>query len=134
MPDGTEQRFGVGMSAPVRRRACGLQLGPYVEVVVDLTVERDREAAAVAVHRLAACLRQIENGEPPMAEGNPRRRTGPVTLRIRSAIGQRVRHRFRDGRKLSPLAPAGPKQARNAAHQSALPIALEPTASSFSCN
>src|SRR5580658_4420847 len=122
------------MAAPVRRGAGGFQLASDIEMIVDLAIERHRETAAFAVHRLAACLRQVENGEPAVAESNAGRAMGPVTLAVRSAIGQRIGHGPRDGRKLAFVASAWPKQTRNAAHQPTLPCERRGGATDPSCN
>src|SRR5580692_1335123 len=120
MPYGTEQGLRVGMPAPVRRDACGFELGPDIKMIVDLAVERHRETATVTMHRLATRLRQVENGKPAMAESNSRECVGPVTRGIRSAIGQRIGHVPGSDGKLAFIAPAGPQQTGNAAHQPAL--------------
>ena len=66
-PDETRQRFcdaplsnrvekslGVRMSAPVGRATASFQFAPYIEMIVDFAVERNRESPAVAAHRLRA--------------------------------------------------------------------------------
>jgi hypothetical protein len=49
------------MTAPVRRGAGGFEFASDIEMIVDFAVEGYRETAAVAVHWLAACLRQIKD-------------------------------------------------------------------------
>ena len=104
------------MAAPVRRAADGFQFASYIEVIVDFAVERHRETAAVAVHRLAACWRQVENGKPAVPESNTGGCMGPVTRGIRAAIRQRFRHVPDNGSEAALIAPAWPEQACDAAH------------------
>ena len=90
-----------------------------IEMIVDFAVERHRETAAVAVHRLAARRRQIKHRKPAMAESDTGGSVGPDADSVRSAIGQRIGHMSGDGRKLALFAPARPEQACDAAHQPA---------------
>src|SRR6185312_2008179 len=122
------------MAAPVRRGSGGFELGPDIEMIVDFAVERHRETAAVAVHWLAACWRQVENGKPAVAEGDASGRIGPVTSGIRSAIGQRIGHVPGGDRKLAFIAPAWPKQACDAAHQFAISFRRLEEVIRSSCN
>src|ERR1700744_1205391 len=121
------------MAAPVRCSTCGLQLTSYIEVIVDLAIERHREAAAFAAHGLAAGLRKVENEEPAMAEGNARRSVGPEARCIRPGRGEPVCHASDDGGNLAFLAPAGPEQARYAAHRRSPSKAGESDPGRFSC-
>ena len=96
------------------------QFASDIEMIVDFAVERHRETAAVAVHRLAARLRQIKHRKPAMAESDTGGSVGPVTDSVRSAIGQRIGHMSGDGGKLALFASSRPEQACDAAHQPAL--------------
>ena len=135
MPDGAEQGLRVGVSAPVRRGTSGFQFASDIEMIVDFAVERHRETTAVAVHGLTACLRQVENRKPAVTESHAGGRMGPVTRGIRSAIRQRISHVPGRGRKLTFIAPAGPQQTRNAAHQPARSLKPheDPTEPSRNC-
>ena len=114
--------------------ARGFQFAPDIEMIVDFAVERHRKTAAVAVHGLTACLRQIENRKPAMAESQAGGSTGPIASRIRTAIGHRFGHGSCDGRELAFVAPTRPEQTGNAAHQPAVPAVWQEDPTKLSCS
>ena len=63
---GVEEHLGVG--AGVKGMAGGLELGAQLAVVVDLAVVDDPVAAVGRAHRLVAGRREVEDGEPAVAE------------------------------------------------------------------
>jgi hypothetical protein len=56
----------------VQRYAARLDVAAQVEVVVDLAVVGDDVAAGRRRHRLLAERRQVEDGEPPVPQRDPR--------------------------------------------------------------
>src|SRR5258708_3550130 len=92
MPDGMQQRFRIGMPAPVRAGSACLELAANIEVIVDFSVEGDREAAAVAAHRLGSGFGEIEYRQPAMAESNAGGSNGSDAARIGGALGNSCRH------------------------------------------
>src|ERR1700731_3697087 len=97
------------MAAPVRRGSGGFQLGSHVKMIIDLTVERDRQPPAIAAHRLRAGLRQLDDGEPPVSESNASRSIGPETGSIGTTMHQRLCHVPRNGREAALIAPTRPE-------------------------
>src|SRR5258708_25780775 len=77
LPDGIQQRFRVGMPTPVRAGSACLELAANIEVIIDFAVESDREAPAVAAHRLGAGFGEIEDRQPTVTERNASGRIGP---------------------------------------------------------
>src|SRR5262245_27107955 len=104
------------MPAPVWCRIRRLELGANTKMVVDLAVESDCEAPALAAHRLRAGLRQLENGQPAMPERNARGRVDPDPARIGPAMRKPLRHARGHAGQHFALAAAGPEQACYAAH------------------
>ena len=96
-----EQDFGVGMvgGEGVARR---LQLGAQLHEVVNFAVEHHRQALILVEHGLAAAL-DVDDGEPPVAQGNA---VAEIAARaVRPAVGDGVHHGFQ---YLFPVgAPAG---------------------------
>ena len=76
--------FAVAVAAPGLKG----QLWPGLEVVVDLPVEHQGEAAAVAGDRLGAGLREIEDGQAGVAEPAVAIRAVPGAFRIRTPVAQ----------------------------------------------
>src|SRR5258708_22054858 len=95
MPDGIQQRLRIGVPAPVRAGSACLELAANIEVIIDLAVESDREAPAVAVHRLGAGFGEIENRQSAMAESNAGGSIGPQAAGIAAAMVERVPHSLR---------------------------------------
>ena len=85
-----EKGLGVGVvgEEPV---ALGDQLGAELGKIVDLTVKDDDKAAIGANHGLMAA-REIEDGEPAVAEKDRAARVPPVAGVIRPPVGERVGH------------------------------------------
>ena len=104
------------MPAPIGRRARGFQLGAYVEMVVDLAVESDRQPPAIAAHRLRAGLRQLDDREPAVPERDAGGGMGPQATGVRSTMRQRIRHTFGYAGKQALVSAAGAEQACYAAH------------------
>ncbi len=99
-----QQHLGVGMRAePV---TLGQQLRAQFGIVVDLTVERNRERAVVAVHRLGAEIGKLDDGQPPVGEADP-----PVLrMPVAAAVGAAWRHARIHARKLGSIDPRGDVQ------------------------
>ena len=84
------------MSAPVRSIAGCIQLRADIEMIVNLPVEGDDEAAAIAEHRLRAGTGQIENREPPVTERDTILAVRPDTTCIRATMAKLIRHPAHD--------------------------------------
>src|SRR5258708_15169615 len=121
MPDGIQQRLRIGVPAPVRAGSACLELAANIEVIIDLAVESDREAPAVAGQRLGAVFGGIENRQSAMGESNDVGSIGPQAAGIGAAMVERVRHSLRMAGERAFVAAAGAKQAGNSTHQSASP-------------
>src|SRR3569833_2704694 len=61
---------------------------PQFDVVVDFSVDGDRIAAAVRLHRLVTQRRQIDDAQPPMSQRHPR--CGPGSAVVRPAVGDPI--------------------------------------------
>ena len=82
------QHLGVGLGAETV--AAAQQRLAQVEVVVDLSVEREPDALVLVRHWLPAGLRQIDDRQPSMAQRA--RAAGPVTEVVGAAVLDRGRH------------------------------------------
>jgi hypothetical protein len=92
---GVEDRLRVATRAGLE--AEGPQLAVELEVVVDLAVEDDAESAPLVGHGLAAA-RDVDDGQPPVAERRLVRLQEP--LGVRAAVAQRPGHPLQDGKVL----------------------------------
>src|ERR1700682_5111390 len=111
MSDGVQQRFRIGMAAPVRSSAGCLKLISNIEMIVDLTVERYGETAAVAAHRLRAGLGEIEDRQTAVSKGDAGRSVGPDVAGVGAAMPERIRHPLRVAGERGLIAATRAKQA-----------------------
>src|SRR5262249_36297530 len=82
---GVDDDLGVGPGPePVAQPP---QLPPEGHEVVDLTVERDLDGPVLVPHRLPARLGEVDDGEPPVAQGAGPVRPLPRSVRARGAEG-----------------------------------------------
>ena len=89
---GAQQHLGVGVAREAV--ADGLQALAQLAEVVDLAVEREREARGVVAHRLRRAHR-VDDGQAPVAEEDARAVGGGVLARavaVGSAMLDRVQH------------------------------------------
>ena len=97
-----QQHFGVG--ATTELRAVGGQLRSQSAEVVDRAIEDEPQGSVGRHHRLPPRVAEVEDGEPPVTEHDPRPTLD--TLAIRPSPGQRVSHVLhplqRQGRVLEP--------------------------------
>src|SRR5213593_533212 len=75
-----------------------LELLANLRVVVDLAVERDGDGAGIVHHRLRRVGREIDDGEPPVAERAAAIRSAPESHPVRTAMRHPVAHPRDDGR------------------------------------
>jgi hypothetical protein len=78
-----------------------LELAPQLRVVVDLAIEDEDTAPLGIPHRLRAA-RDVEDGEPPLAEVQPDAFVDESALAIRTAMDEGIGHL---GQDLRPWAP-----------------------------
>ena len=91
--EGRQDRLRVGVPAEFRRPAgAALQLIAEGKVVVDLAIEGDHEASGGRAHGLMPGRRKVENGQPPVSQGDSALRLRPRSVVVRPAMGQPVRH------------------------------------------
>ena len=98
--NGLHQHFCIGVPAkhgPLRGKFL-----PNVAMVVDLAIENDHEAAIRRYHGLMATWRQVNNGEPAMAERDAAGLVGPYTPVVGTTMCQRVGHAGDCGLQLAP--------------------------------
>ena len=65
-----------------------------VEVIVDLAVVNDDEAATVGRHRLMAGRREVEDRQPPVSESDSTGFVEPDVAIVGTAMPQRLGHAF----------------------------------------
>ena len=112
--DRGQQHLGVGVAAeavPARP-----ERGPQAAEVVDLAVQDQDVAARGGGHRLAAGGREVDDGEPPVAERHAGPGVGPGPGVVGPAVAQRVRHGAGDAPEVAASAAA--EKARYPAHRS----------------
>src|SRR5712671_4137200 len=120
------------MPAPVRADAAGLEFAANIEVIIYFSVERNREAPAVALHRLRTGFRKVDNRQAAVADGDTGFAAGPATGGIGASVGKRVSHSPGIDGERAVVAAAGPEQTRDPAHQ---PVPFdEPSSSCRSCH
>src|SRR4051794_28641131 len=105
------------MPAPVRADAASLEFAANIEVIVDFSVERNREAPAVALYRLRTGFRKIDNRQAAVADGDTGFTAGPATGGIGTSVDKRVSHSPGVTGECAVVAAAGPEQTRDPAHQ-----------------
>src|SRR5262249_9278747 len=91
--NGCEQRFGVGVPAPLRFLSRILQLLADRQMVVDFSVKDDLVASSVRTHRLVPCGRQVDYRQPSVGEAEAELSIDAISAVIRTSVKQCARHR-----------------------------------------
>ena len=119
--DAGQQGFGVGVAAPGRRLAGGLQFAPQIQVVVDLAVVGQQPAPVGRGHRLVPGRRQVDDGQAAVPQGDAGGAIHPGPAIVRAAVVQPIGH----GRDLRPrrvrLDAIRPPETGQSTHASAFP-------------
>ena len=84
---GLEHDLGVAVGEEAQPG--GLELAPQLAVVVDAAVEDDRQPELGVDHRLRAALGEVDDPQPPVAQGDARRAPTPRGRPGRAAPGRR---------------------------------------------
>ena len=136
-----QQSFRVGMPAPAAisstsrpGRRSTLRLGCHrlaqIDMVIDFAIEHDDISSTAGSHRLHACRRQIDDGEPPMPQSDPSLGVHPATRRIRSAMDNALHHAIESYTEPLLHATRGSDIAYDSTHlQSKVSAKFRPTAS-----
>src|SRR5690348_16645011 len=90
-----EQGFRIGVAAPRGREALCVKLRAQLGMVVDFSIEGDHKSAGAGTHWLCPSVREVDDGEPPVAEGGRAFATVPVPFRVRTPVTDGVRHASR---------------------------------------
>src|ERR1700730_1753414 len=120
------------MPAPVRTDPASLQFAANVEVIIDFPVKGNREAPALALHRLRAGFGEIEDRQTAVSEGNAAGGIGPDTAGVRTAMPKRAPHPRRIAGERALIAAAGAQKTCDAAHQ--LVSSARPRSTRRSCH
>jgi hypothetical protein len=87
----------IGMVSPPVMMTETRQLSPKIGVVVDLTVEHDRERARYVVHRLIGLGREIDNRQPSMCEADTATGSDIQAAGVWAPVRHGVTHRRQNG-------------------------------------
>ena len=87
---GAQQHLGVGVA--LEAIAALVEIGAQLAEVVDLAVERERDARGLVAHRLARAVR-VDDGEAPVAEHHAMAAAGDAIAHHALAVGPAVRDR-----------------------------------------
>ena len=109
-----QQHLGVGMVGLPLVLAERLQLASKLGVVVDFTVEGERDRAGAVGHRLRRDVGQVDDRQAPVAERAVAIGRRPEADAVRAAVRHAIAHARDDVRIAGP--PARSKAADNAAH------------------
>ncbi len=89
-PGGERVEHDLGVAGRAEREAERLELSAQLLEVVDLAVVVEHVAAVGRDHRLAGRRARVEHGQPAVRQAE--RAVAVVTLPVRTAVAQRVRH------------------------------------------
>ena len=91
--DQLENDFGVAVG--LKLRAVRFQLSSQLPIVVNLSVEHDRQIAGVVPHRLVGALGEVDNAKPTMPEAcaRGRRDAHPIRPSMREHLGHCLERR-----------------------------------------
>ena len=108
----------VGVAAPSALGKCatGLELGAQIRMIVDFAVEGQHEPPIGRKHRLVPRRRQVDDGQPAMAEADARLRVHPQA----DIVGTTVRHGIGHAFEQAGLDPVGADNSGDPAHSLSL--------------